>query len=316
MTLPVLSKLGKLVNAGATIVGPRPEHTPGYTNYPESEEKLKSIVNELWGDLDGVSRTRRSCGKGKVIWGTPVQTVLDMSGIEPDFEYGRPLGSELNWIHRKTAGADIYFIVNSSDKEYKSEVSCRVSGFKAEIWDPATGEMKAVKSTISGNRTVVPLQMSERESCFIVFRKESKGINELHSYAEPDKEFTIKGPWQISFPPELGAPEKIMLDTLKSWTLSLEEGIKYFSGTATYSTSFKAEKEIFQNAGKVVLDLGKVGDMAEVSVNGNPAGFVWKAPWRTDITGRLMKGTNTIVIKVTNEWTNRIAVTGLQQRRY
>jgi hypothetical protein len=57
----------------------------------------------------------------------------------------------------------------------------------------------------------------------------------------------------------------------------------------------------------LILDLGKVGDIAEVIVNGTSAGILWKAPFQEDITGLLKKGTNRIEIKVTNEWTNRLA---------
>jgi hypothetical protein len=55
-----------------------------------------------------------------------------------------------------------------------------------------------------------------------------------------------------------------------------------------------------------MLDLGRVGDIAEVTVNGTSAGIVWKAPYQADITGLLKKGPNKIEIKVTNEWTNRL----------
>jgi hypothetical protein len=307
MTLPVLKKLNMLVQAGATIIGQRPEHTPGYTNYPGSEDELKSIAASLWSDLDGVSRTRRAYGKGKVIWGMPVRNALEFYGFSPDFEYGRPLGSKLNWIHRRTADEDIYFIVNSTDNTFSSEISCRVSGMKAEKWDPATGEIKGINSAASGKRTVVPLQLNERESCFIVFRNGKDAAGQVVSYGKPDMESAVTGPWEISFPSGMGAPEKIMMDTLKSWTLSREDGVKYFSGTATYTTLYKAESKLLLNAGKLFLDLGNVGDLAEVSVNGIPAGTVWKAPWQADITGMLKKGANTIAIKVTNEWTNRIA---------
>ena len=83
MTLPVLKKIRDLVKAGATVVGPRPDRTPGYSGYPDSEKTLKIIVSDIWGDLDGVSRTKRVCGKGKVFWGTPVKKILEMQEFSP-----------------------------------------------------------------------------------------------------------------------------------------------------------------------------------------------------------------------------------------
>jgi len=118
---------------------------------------------------------------------------------------------------------------------------------------------------------------------------------------------TLKGPWEINFPAGLGAPEKAELANLESWTSSTVEGIKYFSGTATYKKTITAPKGWFTEGTKIILDLGKVCDLAEVTVNGHPAGVLWNPPFRTNITGLLKKGTNTIEIKVTNEWTNRLA---------
>jgi hypothetical protein len=307
MSLPVIEKLTELVKNGATIIGPRPAHTPGFTGYPGSEEKLRSAASELWGDLNGVSRTRRSYGKGKVVWGTPVENVLRMNGIEPDLEYGRPLGATLNWIHRKTDDAEIYLIVNSTDKPLNTEVSCRQQGLNAELWDPATGGIRSAASSASGVRTIVPVSLAERESAYLVFRKNEINRINTGNWNSPSLSVILNGTWDVSFQPGLGASDMIKMDTLKSWTMNKDEGVKYYSGTATYSISYKAGKELIQNAWKIVLDLGKVGDMAEISVNDVAAGLVWKAPWQIDITGSLKTGTNRIVIRVTNEWTNRLA---------
>jgi hypothetical protein len=83
--------------------------------------------------------------------------------------------------------------------------------------------------------------------------------------------------------------------------------VKYFSGTAVYLKLFEVSKPFLQPGEKLILDLGKVGDLAEVTVNGTPAGILWNAPFRADITGLIKKGTNKIEIRVTNEWTNRLA---------
>lgn len=52
--------------------------------------------------------------------------------------------------------------------------------------------------------------------------------------------------------------------------------------------------------------MGKVGDIAEVTLNGTPVGIFWKAPYQADITSVLKKGENRLEIKVTNQWTNRL----------
>jgi hypothetical protein len=307
MTLPVLKKISELVKSGATVIGPAPDRTPGYTGYPDSENTLEQIVSDTWGDLDGISRTRRAYGKGKVIWGTPVKTALLMAGIQPDFEYVKPLDSRVDWIHRSTGEMDFYFIVNSSDNPLETDLRFRVTGKEAEIWDPVTGKIGPAGYSISGNRTTVPVSLTGRQSVFIMFRNKTNIASRSVEPIIPLSVVTLEGPWEISFPPDLGAPAKITLDTLKSWTVNKDEGVKYFSGTALYRKSFEASKSILQPGSTLILDLGKVGDIAEVTVNGTSAGIIWNAPFRANITGLIRKGTNIIEIRVTNEWTNRLA---------
>ena len=306
MTLPVLKKINELVKAGATVVGPKPAGTPGYSGYPDSEKDLGIIASDVWGDLDGVSRTKHVYGKGKVFWGTPVKKVLEMNGIQPDIEYGRTLDSKIDWIHRRTEDADIYFIVNSTDSPLKTEIRFRVAGKEAEMWDPATGNMQIAGYSLSGSRTIVPVNLTERQSTFIVFTNKTNIPVRTVGHAYPVSAVLMNGSWEISFPPGMGAPLSIVLDTLESWTLNADEGIKYFSGTAAYSKSFEVSRSFLDKGIKFILDLGKVGDIAEVTVNGAPAGLLWKAPYQTDITGLIRKGTNRIEVKVTNEWTNRL----------
>ena len=43
------------------------------------------------------------------------------------------------------------------------------------------------------------------------------------------------------------------------------------------------------------------------SVNGHALGELWKSPYRIDVTSALKLGENKVEIKVTNEWTNRLA---------
>jgi hypothetical protein len=117
---------------------------------------------------------------------------------------------------------------------------------------------------------------------------------------------TISGPWDVNFPPNLGAPKKIQFDKLESWTVSADEGVKYFSGTATYTKTIQAPQSWFQAGAKILLDLGMVMDIAEVSVNGASLGTLWKVRYQVDVTNALKPGENQLEIKVTNEWTNRL----------
>ena len=55
----------------------------------------------------------------------------------------------------------------------------------------------------------------------------------------------------------------------------------------------------------MVLDLGRVGNMARVVLNGIDLGLAWKEPYRLDVGNALRRGRNVLEIKVTNTWVNR-----------
>ena len=306
MSIPVARKILELVKDGARVTGPRPVSTPGFTGFPDSEKEFESVMNELWGDLDGISRTKRVVGKGMICWGMPLKTVLEISGARPDLEYSAGLDSKINWIHRQTNDADIYFVVNSSDKALNTEIRFRVSGKEAEIWDPASGTIEPSDYKIEAENTIVPAYFEQRQSAFFVFRKNTLQEERTTVSQVAAETINIDGPWNITFPSGMGAPEKVTITAPESWTVNADEGIKYFSGTAVYEKNVEISGKLLGKQGRFILDLGRVGDMAEVKVNGTSTGLLWKAPYTTDITSLLKKGQNNIEISVTNQWTNRI----------
>ena len=119
----------------------------------------------------------------------------------------------------------------------------------------------------------------------------------------------IAGPWDLSFPPNWGAPAQVTLPTLASWTDNTNSGVKYFSGTATYTKEIDIPADRFganHSLRSLWLDLGKVKNLAEVFVNGQPLGILWKPPFRVELSGVARPGKNKLEIKVTNLWPNRL----------
>ena len=135
---------------------------------------------------------------------------------------------------------------------------------------------------------------------------QSTGKSVETSISEINKPMELAGEWKVSFPPGLGAPEEIALSHLKSLHTHQEDGVKYFSGTATYSKMFHLESSFKENNKKVFLDLGRIAVIAEVQINGNELGVVWKPPYRFDITNVVKSGKNELEVKVTNMWPNRL----------
>ena len=122
-----------------------------------------------------------------------------------------------------------------------------------------------------------------------------------------DKAATLTGPWGVVFPPNRGAPDKATFDKLIDWSKHAVEGIKYFSGTATYKKEFDIPAAwTNQDNLKILLDLGSVKEIAEVKVNDEDLGILWKPPYRVDITRQLKAGRNSLEVSVTNLWINRL----------
>jgi hypothetical protein len=93
---------------------------------------------------------------------------------------------------------------------------------------------------------------------------------------------------------------------LTSWTENADAGVKYFSGTGTYTKTMDASADWLRPGSTIWLDLGDVKNLAEVSVNGTSLGVVWHAPYRVDISKVLKPGRNVITVKVINAWVNRM----------
>jgi hypothetical protein len=117
----------------------------------------------------------------------------------------------------------------------------------------------------------------------------------------------ITGPWELSFPPHRGAPEKVTLSSLISWSDSADDGIKHFSGTASYRNVFQITSEqMASHRAKIFLDLGEVKVMARVKVNGQDCGVAWRRPFRVEVTDAVRAGENQLEIQVANLWPNRM----------
>jgi hypothetical protein len=535
MTPEVLNKVAELVRDGATVIGPRPERSPSLTGYPQCDDEVRKLADEVWGDCDGTTVTERACGKGRIVWGKPLDEVLAAMGVPPDFA-----PAEVPHIHRAADGADVYFVSSQSRSATPIECSFRVTGKVPELWHPDTGQMEtAPVYRVERGRTIVPIGFDPAGSVFVVFRRPeastdhvvalrrngepalfaappsphtlevreavygvlsvelqdmvevtqqlralvkdntlsvratnalagdpalnvvkqmrveytldgkpltrmveenellqlpeagAKGTLEIqHAYygiipegpiltekrtvdvtqqvaslvkdgrltvvagnalagdpanlvvkqmqvdylldGEPysktvgenqtlelpagnergvsrsDLPFaelsvvadgkplltawhageyeadtaagkalkatvesvpepvSIAGPWELRFPPKLGAPESVTLAELISWTKHDDPGVKYFSGTATYVKRIDVPQALLQKGSVLMLDLGTVREIAEVKLNGKDRGVLWKPPFRVDITGAAKPGPNDLEVRVTNLWPNRL----------
>lgn len=173
ITLPLLRKLHALVKAGMIVVGNKPSGSYGLTS-AEDEQELEQLNSGLWPAENEKASSKRT-GKGIVIKDTSLLSVLNQLQLEPDFQYSSGSGNaSVQFIHRRLAGKDIYFIANKKRKNEKLVGTFRVGGRQPELWDPATGKITPLAFYGStGNSIRVPLSLEPYGSVFIVFRSSS-----------------------------------------------------------------------------------------------------------------------------------------------
>ncbi|SHN40717.1 glycosyl hydrolase [Chitinophaga sp. CF418] len=293
MALPALRKLRELVRSGATVTGIKPIATPSLTDDPNEFNKL---VNEIWASSNS-----------KVTVAKPLSEVLSSLNILPDFEYTKPQdNTQLMYVHRRLSNGDIYWVNNRNDRNETVEAIFRVSGKVPQIWHPETGRIEAASYKIENGRTTVLLNLTPNDAVFVVFRSHATK-NVLTLPAKTEREImTVEGSWKVMFQPNREAPASATFDRLVSYTENSDAGIRYFSGTATYTKNINLRSDALVEGAQLWLDLGDVKNLGEVLVNGKLLGIVWKKPFRVDVTNALKAGENKLEIKVTNLWVNRL----------
>ena len=339
----VLQKLDELVMQGARIVGARPR-TVNISDHAAKNGTLDGdLISKLWD-------TGSNSDDPKIHSELSSLEMLSELGIDPDIHYAGVDSGLIDYIHFRKNEIGVYFIRNTTSEWLSREVGFRQPDRVPEIWDPVTGEMISLRIyKLDGDYCRLPLTLPPYGSQMLIFKPRnsdtesfqitgSDRIPPLIDYRadgiifleegefelvggdrsiDVDHEIpidTIQGTWEISFTPGWGAPEKEEFPHLMSWTESRDEGIRYYSGTATYTKSFQYDPASKSGENdRIFLDLGEISKVGELWLNGQNLGISWTSPHRFDITDDLVFGKNTMKVAVANTWSNRLtgdALTG------
>ncbi|WP_257666175.1 glycosyl hydrolase [Parapedobacter tibetensis] len=310
MPLSVIQKIRELVHAGATVIGPRPLTDSGLKNHPECDEEIKRIASNVWAQNDGVHVKINSYGKGRMFTGETIRNVLLQDGVKPDFEY---TGNDawIDFIHRTTPEAEIYFLTNRKKQRTKTTCLFRVKNRKPEIWDAINGRILQPSYHVNEERVALPLEFDEFQSVFIVFPKSpSATVQQGKAWLWQDTSALsdmkdISETWNVHFDPKWGGPESVEFNSLQDWSKHPDEQIMYYSGSAIYTKEFDLDQAL-ETGKSILLDLGVVKNIAQVWLNGKDLGIVWTAPWRIDISEAVKERNNILKIEVINLWPNRL----------
>ena len=342
MNVDVIKKLEQMVLAGATVIGPKPMESYRLHNHEANDKLVQSIAERLWGKCDSVNVKENIYGKGRIVWGKTVRQVLLEKKVSPDIEVKN---EAFEFIHRKTANAEIYFIRNSKKAAVTDQLTFRVSDKIPEIWNPETGEVTQVPVySVTNGRVTLLLSLPANGSTFIVFRNpngnvqsrsespgsfvEFPGDTSVNLWYTNNAAYTttngkwkwgsasqnillpqpllLNNPWVLHFEQQNTGIGRDTISTLIPLNQSEKDAIKYYSGTVTYHTKFSLTAEQLKSDHRLLLDLGRVKEIAEVFVNGKNVGITWNAPFEVDITDALKEGENHLHVEVVNTINNRL----------
>jgi hypothetical protein len=346
MDVATLRRIRDLVAAGAVVIGRPPARTPGLLDFRRQDAELGKLADELWKGLKDDGPAANEVGKGRVYRTMNAAEVLAGLGYVPDLQSKAPPGmSNLKYSRRLAKEGEAYFLFNPNDEAatFDCDVADTV-GRRPELWNAANGSKEPMPVfRFENGRTKFSVRVPARNSIFVVLRSpgrpmwvgvepaldgvtfgenaqrglvavsEKSGAVALHnaeggisrlSFADP-RGLELKAPWKLRFVQLPDKPE-ISLTELKSWTELDGEKLKNYSGLVSYETTVEVPETFLKDAGRVDLDLGEVGRVCRIKINGKDAGTLWRKPWRVAVGGLLQQGTNTITIEVANSWYNRL----------
>ena len=332
MTPRLLRKIKELSEAGASIIAsPKPpQKSPSFADMGAGDAEVKQLVGELWP---------------KLVTGKTPAEFLGERGVKPDFSampllrhIHRAIGdAEVYFVANpepKNIAATASFRVTGKLPEFwwpdtgrmepavafeekggvtTVPLSLEPSGSVFVVFRKPTAGADAIVSATRNGKAVLPIGKSDETNAIDISRGEILQSGNYGFKTADGKSREIKvtlpaaqelvGSWEVAFDPQWGGPAKVTFDKLEDWSKRPEDGIKYYSGTAVYRTTFEAKRP--DSKSRTYLDLGKVAVMAEVKLNGQDLGILWKPPYRVDVTAALKDGENTLELKVVNLWINR-----------
>jgi hypothetical protein len=278
----------------------------------------------------------RVYGKGKVVWGKTVRDVLHQKGITPDLYFKTVKQNDsIDFIHRRTGDADIYFIRNKGRNPLAGTCTFRVKNKQPEWWDAESGATIPITKFSAGKEgTTIPLNLAAQSSAFIIFQKPvafktpvvtdntakdllytSKGLVTTQALTSAQS-IAIKAPWQLRFEHQGATPVADTAQALYSWNASKDSAIKYFSGQATYYNTFEISADELKGDAVLLLALNNVKEIADVYLNGKKLGQHWHGARVFALKEELVPGKNNLVIEVVNSINNSLVGDAKQPAQY
>ncbi|WP_194396826.1 glycosyl hydrolase [Microbacterium atlanticum] len=288
LTVATLRHVKRLLDAGATIVGPAPDSSP---SLGDDDGEFRRLRQEVW-----------AAGReaGRVIATSDLAAALALLDLRPEFEI---TGAPVRTIARLVDGHRVTFLANPAGHDVRVRILVpeRVGALSA--WDPV--ELRAVALPAvraDGARLAVDVTLPAFGSLFVVpdaagAAPTAPAATQVH--AASVRPLGGRG-WTLALP---GRREIALAVGPGLWTELGADG-SGFSGTGIYRAEFDVSETV--EDGRAWIDLGRLHDIARVVVNGVDCGVAWTAPFRVEVTAALRVGANVIEVAVATPWRNRL----------
>jgi hypothetical protein len=322
--LATLQKISAFEKAGGKVIAV--DHAPSVDPEGKTVPALTTLSQQLFDS-----------SKSTLVANVAALPDALHAAAKPDFQVttdDADAKNQLGFIRRKLPTADLYFVVNTSNRPIDVHAAFATHFKSAEQWSTDTGDVLRTSAPLKA--TDVPLTLAPYESAVFVF---SNGVSEkVMAGHEPTKQIAdLSADWKVDF---LGMNKTETEATPKDWTS--DPSTLHYSGEATYSRDFdlnavpSAPVYLQVDGGKPLPgapnsppehgpQLGVLGpdglpnplitrpgpgmhayydppirEAALVTINGQPAGALWHPPYRLDVTKMLKAGSNHIEIHVFN----------------
>ena len=331
----LIEKILHLVAAGATVLGSRPQQSPSLRDVGQGDATVRSMAEQLWNGrvCSGMSfeevfrriglppdfEWRAASPDAEILYihrQTNEADVYFVSNQKNRFE-------EANLVFRVAGRAPELWDPATGTIVRPAVYSVSGGRLSMPLRMEPNGSVFVVFREPLPTRHIVSIEPQQASQSFdleqisnghIQARCRESGVGAKLIYSDGSRTelkparlpapVTLAGPWQVAFPPQLGAPASANLERLMSLSEHPDPGVRFFSGTATYRKTFRhrpsAERSLCH------LDLGDVQVIAQVTLNGRDLGTLWKPPFSVNVTEAITSGDNVLEIRVTNLWPNRL----------
>ena len=238
-----------------------------------------------------------------VCFGEELGATLAAAGIAPDLVAEGP-SDGMDFVHRTCLQGEIYWLCNAGGKDWEGKVHFRETRPNAAVFNAEDGSMYRIP--VSGD--MVELRLRAGDAVFVVLTGEPLDLPEAGPEYKAFEVMPLNRWWDVEFHQKGGGSATETFSQLIDWSTNAGDPvIRYFSGTAHYSSAFTVPAGALDGLKEARIDLGTVCVMAELIVNGHNAGVLWRGPYLSpDLLPWLHEGENTIEVNVTNLWVNRM----------